>query len=51
MLPKLLESPLDAGIERLGIQLEESKVNELAKHPAERWLSLRYNLEFLARSP
>ena len=46
MLPELLESPLDAGIERLGIQLEQAKVNELAEHPAERWLSLRHTLEF-----
>jgi hypothetical protein len=51
MLPELLESPLDAGIERLGIQLEESKVNELAKHPAKRWLGLSHNPEFSARSP
>lgn len=51
ILPELLESPLNDGIERLGVQLEQSKINELAKHSTERWLSLRHNLMISARSP
>lgn len=39
VLPDLLESPLDARIERLSIDLDDSELNQLPKHPAERWLS------------
>ena len=36
LLPELLESPLDADIERLRLQFEHTTLNELAKHPTER---------------
>jgi len=39
ILPKFLESPLDAGIERLRIDFDNAQLNQLSKHPAERWLS------------
>jgi hypothetical protein len=39
VLPELLESPLDAGIERLGVDLDNAQLDQPAKHPAERWLS------------
>jgi len=44
MLPELIELPLDDAIERLSVEVKQSKVNKLAKHTAERWLSLRHNL-------
>jgi hypothetical protein len=37
--PKFLESPLDAGIEWLRINLDDTQLYQLPKHPAERWLS------------
>jgi len=39
ILPKFLESPLDAGIERLRVNFDDAQLNQLPKHPAERWLS------------
>ncbi len=40
--PKFLESPLDASIERLRIDFDDAQLNQLPKHPAERWLSRRH---------
>ena len=34
-LPELLESPLDGRIERLRVDRDHAKIDELAKHPAE----------------
>jgi len=42
VLPDLLESPLDARIERLGVDLDDSQLDQLSKHPTERWLSRRH---------
>jgi len=42
ILPELLETPLDARIERLGVDLDDSELDQLPKHPAERWLSRRH---------
>ncbi|CDK40356.1 putative uncharacterized protein domain protein [Halorubrum sp. AJ67] len=39
MLLELLESPLDEVIERLRVDFDSSQLNQLSKHPAERWLS------------
>ena len=39
ILPEFLESPLDTGIERLRIDLDDAQLDQLPKHPAERWLS------------
>jgi hypothetical protein len=38
VLPGVLESPLDALIERLGPKLYSTERDELVKHPAERRL-------------
>jgi len=35
---ELLESPLDAAIERLHLQSEDTQIDELAKHPVEGWI-------------
>ncbi|ACV49343.1 hypothetical protein Hmuk_3241 (plasmid) [Halomicrobium mukohataei DSM 12286] len=40
--PELLESLLDAGIERLRVELDDAQLDQLSKHPAERRLSRRY---------
>ena len=40
-LLEFLESPLDACIERLGVDPDDAQLNQLSKHPAERRLSRR----------
>jgi len=42
ILPKFLESPLDAGVEQLRVDFDDAQLNQLPKHPAERWLSRRH---------
>lgn len=42
ILPELLEPPIDAGIERLGVDLDNAELDQLPKHPAKRWLSRRH---------
>ena len=42
ILPEFLESPLDARIERLCIDFNDAQLNQLPKHPTERWLSRRH---------
>ena len=37
--PEFLESPLDTGIEWLRIDLNDAQLDQLPKHPDERWLS------------
>jgi len=36
--PDLFESPLDSRIERLRIDGDNAKIDELAEHPAEGWI-------------
>ena len=42
ILPEFLESPLDAGIERLGVDLDDAQPDQLSNHRAERRLSRRH---------
>jgi hypothetical protein len=42
ILPEFLESPLDAGIERLSVNLDDAQLDQLSKHRAERRLSRRH---------
>ena len=42
VLPESLESSLDACIERLGVDLDDAQLDQLAKHRAERRLSRRH---------
>jgi len=42
VLPESLESPLDACIERLGVDLDDAQLDQLSKHRAERRLSRRH---------
>jgi len=39
ILPEIFESPLDARIERLCIDFNDTQLSQLPKHSAERWLS------------
>ena len=39
ILPELLESPLDARIERLRVDFDDAQLDQQPKHPTERWLS------------
>ena len=39
ILPKFVESPLDARIERLRVDFDDTQLNQLPKHPTERCLS------------
>jgi hypothetical protein len=43
ILPELLELPLNAGIERPGVDLDNPVLDQLPKHPAKRWLILMEN--------
>jgi len=42
ILPEFLESPLNAGIERIGVDIDDAQLDQLLKYCAERRLSRRH---------
>jgi len=42
ILPELLESPIDARIERLSVDLDDAQIDQFSKHRSERRLSRRH---------
>jgi hypothetical protein len=47
ILPEFLDSPLDAGIERLRVNFDDIQLDQLLKYPTERWLSRKYIIKLV----